>query len=75
MPDSPKFYYRDARIHGIPFQKYPEVHVFLGKYTAMDGTERERWDGFCIRQKRRSSGIVIRPNCHSNKEKHDEYVK
>lgn len=46
MTDSPKFYYRDAKIHGIPFQKYPEVHVFLGKYTALDGTERERWAHF-----------------------------
>ena len=46
MTDSPKFYYRDAKILGIPFQKYPEVHVFLGKYTAMDGTERERWAHF-----------------------------
>ena len=46
MPDSPKFYYRDAKILDIPFQKYPEVHVFLGKYTAMDGTERERWAHF-----------------------------
>ena len=46
MPEMPKFYYRDAKIHGIPFQKYPKVHVFLGKYTAMDGTERERWADF-----------------------------
>lgn len=46
MTDSPKFYYRDATIRGIPFQTYPEVHVFLGKYTAMDGTERERWAHF-----------------------------
>ena len=46
MPESPKFYYRDATIRGIPFQKYPKVHVFLGKYTALDGTERERWANF-----------------------------
>lgn len=68
MPDSPKFYYRDAKILGIPFQKYPKVHVFLGKYTALDGTERERWADFdpahCpyIRYNRMANKMLVRRN-------------
>jgi hypothetical protein len=68
MTDSPKFYYRDAKIHGIPFQKYPETHVFLGKYIAMDGTERERWAHFdpdhCtfMRYSRMVSSMLARRN-------------
>ena len=68
MTDSPKFYYRDAKILGIPFQKYPEVHVFLGKYTAMDGTERERWVHFSpahcpyLRYNRMVNRMLVRRN-------------
>ena len=68
MPAPPKFYYRDAKILGIPFQKYPEVHVFLGKYTALDGTERERWAHFdpdhCpyMRYNRMVSSMLARRN-------------
>ena len=68
MSESPKFYYRDAKILGIPFQKYPKVHVFLGKYTARDGTEREHWAHFdpdhCpfMRYSRMVSSMLARRN-------------
>ena len=38
-----KFYYRDLKMHGIHYQKWPEKRIFLRKYIAFDGTEREKW--------------------------------
>lgn len=43
MTAFPNFYYRDLKIRGIPYQKYPPVRVFIGNYIALDGTKRERW--------------------------------
>lgn len=37
-----KFYYRDLKMHGIHYQKVPTRRIFLRKYIAMDGTEREK---------------------------------
>lgn len=38
-----KFYYRDLKMHGIHYQKWPKKSIFLRKYIALDGTEREKW--------------------------------
>lgn len=38
-----KFYYRDLKMHGIHYQKWPNKRIFLRKYTALDGSEREKW--------------------------------
>ena len=38
-----KFYYRYLKMHGIHYQKWPKKSIFLRKYIAMDGTEREKW--------------------------------
>lgn len=38
-----KFYYRDLKMHGIHYQKWPKKSIFIRKYIALDGTEREKW--------------------------------
>lgn len=42
MHTKPKFYYRDLKKRGIHYQKWPELNIFVKKYTALDGTEREK---------------------------------
>lgn len=40
-----KFYFRDLKMHGIHYQKWPNKRIFIRKYIAFDGTEREKWIG------------------------------
>jgi len=43
MNTFPKFYYRDLKIHGIHYQKWPAKRILIRNYIALDGTEREKW--------------------------------
>lgn len=40
-----KFYFRELKMHGIHYQKWPKKRIFIRKYIALDGTEREKWIG------------------------------
>lgn len=43
MKSRPPFFYRYMTLRGIPYQYSQPKDIFLGKYIALDGTERERW--------------------------------
>lgn len=43
MKSRSPFFYRYMTVRGIPYQYTQPKDIFLGKYIALDGTERERW--------------------------------
>jgi len=43
MKSRTPFFYRYMTVRGIPYQYTQPKDIFLGKYIALDGTERARW--------------------------------